>query len=78
MSGFGFRIPKLIKLDRTEPIQPKIKPSIKKNIKKKNFTNPTSLPNSSHPVNLFFFFYFQECHNFLTSNPVRLIKMHAS
>jgi len=31
MSGFGFRIPKLIKLDRTEPIQSKIKPSIKKN-----------------------------------------------
>lgn len=37
MSGFGFRIPKLIKLDGTEPIQPKIKPSIKKNIKKKKF-----------------------------------------
>jgi len=35
MSGFGFRIPKLIKLDRTEPIQPKIKPSIKKILKKK-------------------------------------------
>ena len=35
ISGFGFRIPKLIKLDRTEPIQSKIKPSIKKNIKKK-------------------------------------------
>jgi hypothetical protein len=38
MSGFGFRIPKLIKLDRTEPIQPKIKPSIKKILKKKNFS----------------------------------------
>jgi hypothetical protein len=43
MSGFGFRIPKLIKLDRTEPIQPKIKPSIKKILKKKNFS-----PTPSH------------------------------
>jgi len=40
MSGFGFRIPKLIKFDRTEPIQPKIKPSIKKILKKKTFPQP--------------------------------------
>jgi hypothetical protein len=48
MSGFGFRIPKLIKFDRTAPSQPKIKPSIKKILKKKKlFPNPISLPNSS-------------------------------
>jgi len=46
MSGFGFTILKLIKLDRTERIQPKIKPIIKTNIflKKKKKTFSPTLP----------------------------------